>query len=386
MTRRDVLVRAGVGAALAAAVGGGDQAAIGSQTASAGSPASSPQPSIPPEPAIPPGVVTLEDFEALAKQRLSALAFESVRNGAADEITMRWNREAFNRIALRPRVLIDVSHLDTRLTLFGQNLVCPILLAPAGVHGQMHQEAELATARGASKAGALLVIPSYTTKPVEEIVRAATPTPWFQIYISTDRGKVREQAQRAEAAGCKVMIATVDGVAPGVRNAMMRPPFAPVATPGELRSILDASLSWKDIAWLKSFLRIPVVVKGIIDPRDAERAVAEGVDGISVSNHGGRTLDTAAATIDALPAVAEKVAGRIPVLMDGGVRRGTDVLKAIARGASAVMIGRPFLWGLGAAGAEGVERVVTILRQEFEMAMALTGRASLAAIDKSVLW
>jgi 4-hydroxymandelate oxidase len=250
----------------------------------------------------------------------------------------------------------------------------------------MHQEAELATARGASKAGALLVIPSYTTKPVEEIVRAATPAPWFQIYISTDRGAVREQAQRAEAAGCTVMIATVDGAAPGVRNALMRPPFKPVATPGELRTILDATLSWKDIAWLKSFLRIPVVVKGIIDPRDAERAVAEGVNGISVSNHGGRTLDTAAATIDALPGVAEKVAGRIPVLMDGGVRRGTDVLKAIARGASAVMIGRPFLYGLGAAGAEGVERVVTILRQEFEMAMALTGRASLAAIDRSVLW
>lgn len=377
MTRREALVRASAGAALA----------LAGRTAIAGQSASQvPMDRVMPDQVIPPGVVTLKDFEALARQRLSAKAFESVRGGAADEISIRWNREGFNRLALRPRVLVDVSRLDTRLTLFGQNLACPILLAPAGVHGLLHPQAELATARGASKAGALLVIPDFTTHPVEEIVRTATPVPWFQLYVGTDRGAAREKARRAEAAGCKVLIVTVDGAAPGVRNSLMRPPFDPVATPGELHTGMDTSLSWKDIAWLKSFVRIPIVLKGIIDPRDAERAVAEGVAGISVSNHGGRALDTAAATIDALPAVAEKVAGRIPVLLDGGVRRGTDVLKALARGASAVMIGRPFLYGLGAAGADGVERVVTILRQEFEMAMALTGRASLAAIDKSVLW
>jgi 4-hydroxymandelate oxidase len=254
------------------------------------------------------------------------------------------------------------------------------------VHGLLHPEAELETARGASKAGALLVIPSAASRPIEEIVRAATPTPWFQLYISTDRGAARERAQRAEAAGCKVLIVTVDGPAPGVRNSLMRPPFKPIATPGDMRTGSDTSLSWKDIAWLRSFVRIPIVLKGIIDPGDAERAVAEGVAGISVSNHGGRALDTAPATIDALPAVVDKVKGRIPVFLDGGVRRGTDVLKALARGASAVMIGRPFLYGLGAAGADGVERVVTILRQEFEMAMAFTGRASIKAIDRSVLW
>ena len=335
---------------------------------------------------IPPGIVTLEDFEGLARQKLSQRAFESVRGGAADEITIRWNREGFNRIVLRPRVLVDVSRLDTRLTLFGQSLACPILLAPAGVHGLLHPQGELATVRGANNAGALLVIPSSSARPVEEIVRAATSAPWFQIYITTDRGATREKAQRAEAAGCKVLIVTVDGAAPGVRNSLMRAPFDPIATPGELRTGQDTSLSWKDIAWLRSFVRIPIVLKGIIDPRDAERAIAEGVAGISVSNHGGRSLDTAAATIDALPAVVEKVEGRIPILLDGGVRRGTDVLKGLARGASAVMIGRPFLYGLGSAGADGVERVVTILRQEFEMAMALTGRPSLSAIDRSVLW
>jgi 4-hydroxymandelate oxidase len=166
----------------------------------------------------------------------------------------------------------------------------------------------------------------------------------------------------------------------------MRPPFAPIATPGLLHTGSDPSLSWKDIGWLRSLVRIPIVLKGIIDPEDARRAVAEGLAGISVSNHGGRGLDTAAATIDALPSVVDKVEGRIPVLLDGGVRRGTDVLKALARGASAIMIGRPFLYGLGVAGADGVERVVTILREELEIGMALAGRPSLGAIDRSVLW
>ena len=335
---------------------------------------------------IPPGVVTLEDFEGVAQRKLSARTFEIVHGGGADEITIRWNREAFNKIALRPRVLVDVSNLNTRLTLFGQQLNFPIVLAPAGVHGLLHPEGELETARGATRAGAVLVIPSSPARPVEQIARTTGQPPWYQIYITKDRGATREEAQRARNAGCRVLFVTVDGAAAGVRNGMMRPPFNPVRTPGELGTGSDPSLTWKDIAWLRSLVRIPVVVKGIMDPGDAERAVNEGIDGVSVSNHGGRQLDTAAATIDALPAVVEKVGGRIPVLVDGGIRRGTDVLKALARGASAVMIGRPFLYGLATAGADGVDRVVTILRQEFEMAMALTGRPSLADIDRSVLW
>lgn len=368
MTRREAVVRA-------------TSALPGFAVASKTGPAQQPTDTV-----IPPGVVTLEDFEALAKQRLSAKTFEGVRGGAADEITVRWNRDSFNRIPLRPRVLVDVSHVDTGLTLFGQSLASPIVLAPAGGHGLLHPEGELATARGASQAGAVLVIPSTPARPVEDIARLATPPPWYQLYVTTDRGATREEAQRAQAAGCTVLLVTVDGAAAGVRNFMMRSPFGAIATPAELRTGADTSLTWKDIAWLRSFLRIPIVLKGILDPQDAERAVAEGAAGIGVSNHGGRNLDTTPATIDALPAVVDKVAGRIPVLMDGGVRRGTDVLKAIARGASAVMIGRPFLYGLGAAGADGVARVVTILRQEFEMAMALTGRSSLGAIDRSVLW
>jgi 4-hydroxymandelate oxidase len=335
---------------------------------------------------IPPGVVTLDDFEAIARQRLAAQTFEIVRGGAADEITLRWNREAFNRVQLRARVLVDVSKLSTHLALFGQTLAFPIVLAPAGVHALLHPQGELETARGAAKADTVLVIPSSPSHPVDEISRLTGRPPWYQLYVTRDRGATREEAQRAESAGCKVLLVTVDGAAPGLRNYMMRPPFRPLATPGDLRTGADSSLAWKDIAWLRSFVRIPMVLKGIIDPSDAEHAIAEGVDGIAVSNHGGRQLDTAPATIDALPAVVEKVGNRIPVLMDGGVRRGTDVLKALARGASAVMIGRPFLYGLGVAGADGVHRVVTILRQEFEIAMALTGRPSIADIDRSVLW
>jgi 4-hydroxymandelate oxidase len=368
MTRREAVMGTTIGAAALALA---DKTGLAQELAST---------------VIPPGVVTLEDFETLAKQRLTAQQFESVRGGAADEITVRWNREAFNRIPLRPRVLVDVSNVDTRLTLFGQDLACPIVLAPAGVHGLLHPQGELASARGASKAGAVLVIPSTPSRPVEEIARIAGPPPWYQLYVTKDRGAAREEAQRAEAAGCKVLFVTVDGASAGVRNFVMRPPFTPIATPGELRTGFDTSLSWKDIGWLRTLVRIPIVLKGIIDPEDARRAVAEGVAGIGVSNHGGRSLDTAAATIDALPAVVEKVEGRVPVLLDGGVRRGTDVLKALARGASAVMIGRPFLYGLGVAGADGVERVVTILRQELEIGMALTGRSSLAALDRSVLW
>jgi 4-hydroxymandelate oxidase len=335
---------------------------------------------------IPPGVVTLDDFEALAQQRLSAQNFAIVHSGVADDTTVRWNREAFERVRLRPRVLADVSQLDTRLTLLGQSLAHPILLAPAGAHGQMHPRGEVETARGASRSKTVLVIPSMPSAPVEDIVRAADPAPWYQLYVTRDRGATRDEALRAEHAGCRVLVVTVDGVVPGVRNALMRPPFPPVATPGGLHTIADAALTWKDIAWLRTVVRMPVVVKGILDPADAERAAVEGVAAIVVSNHGGRILDTVPATIDALPAVAERVAGRIPILMDGGIRRGTDVLKALALGASAVLIGRPFLYGLGVAGADGVHRVLTILREEFEMAMALTGRPSLPGIDRSVVW
>ena len=353
--------------------------------------------------------VCLTDFEPLAKAKMSPMAWEYVNSAAADEITVKWNREAFNRIRLRPRVLIDVSKLDTRVTLFGQEMPFPILLAPTSSHRVTHPEGEIATAHGASTAHATMVLSTLSTTSVEDVAAALKTPLWFQLYVQQDRGFTRELVQRAQAAGCRALCLTVDTPVSGARNREERAHFT--LPPGvdfpHLRGykaaadrsaqtaegvssifsgLLSADLTWKDVAWLQSFAKVPLLLKGVLNPDDADRAAKEGVAGIIVSNHGGRNFDTVPATIDALPLVAEKVAGRIPILMDGGVRRGTDVLKALALGATAVQIGRPYVYGLGAAGADGVARVLQILQNEFMMAMALAGRPTISSIDRSVLW
>lgn len=334
----------------------------------------------------------LTDFEPLARQQLPLMSYEYISSGAADEITVRWNREAFDRIRLRPRILMDVSRLDTRVTLLGHELAFPILLAPTAYHKMIHPEGEIATAKGAGAAGAILCVSSNATTSIEDIAEAATQPLWFQLYVQRDRAFTRDLVQRVEAAGYQALCVSVDSPVLGARNREVRAKFA--LPPGLTRvnlvaqnsTRLDPSMTWKDIEWLRSFARIPMLLKGVLNPLDAEQAVQSGADGLIVSNHGGRGLDTLPATIDVLPEVVATVAGRMPVLMDGGVRRGTDVLKALALGANAVLIGRPYLYGLAAAGAAGVTRVVNILRHEFEMAMALTGRHTLAQIDRAVLW
>jgi 4-hydroxymandelate oxidase len=334
-------------------------------------------------------LLSLPDFEELAHKRIQRGAWERVQGGAADEITVRWNREAYEHIRLRPRVLVDVSKLDTRVNLFGQPLDFPIILAPTGAQGFVYPEGELEVARGAGAARTILVISSSASFPVAEVAKAATGPVWFQLYVQRDRGFTRDLVQRAEGSGCRALCVTVDSPTHGARNREYRAqqdlPERPLPN---LRGkdYLDPTLTWKDIDWLRSFAKTPVLLKGILNPDDAATAVKAGVSGIVVSNHGGRNLDTLPATIDALPGVVEKVAGRVPVLVDGGIRRGTDVLKAIALGATAVQIGRPYLYGLGVAGAAGVTRVVQILRHEFELAMMLTGRPTLASIDRSVIW
>ena len=341
-----------------------------------------------PQPALD-KLLSLFDFEAEAQKHVSHGAWARISGAAADELTLRWNHEAYEHIRLKPRALVDVSKLDTRVTLFGQEMPFPILLAPTGGQKLIHPEGELAAARGAATAKATYVISSSASLRVEDIAKTAAGPVWFQLYVQRDRGFTRDLVQRAEDSGCRALCVTVDSPTFGARNREDR-------AKGELperelpnlkgKDYLDPTLSWKDIDWLRSFARRPVLLKGILNPDDAAIAVQAGVAGIIVSNHGARNLDTVPATIDALPLVVERVAGKMPVLVDGGIRRGTDVLKAFALGAAAVQIGRPYLWGLGLAGAEGVARVVEILRHEFELAMMLAGRASLAKIDRSVLW
>ena len=359
-----------------------------------------------PPPASPAVPLTLADFEPLARARMSHMAYEYVSGGAGDEITLRENQLAFDRIRLQPRVLQDVSALDLGTTLLGQPLPFPILLAPTAYHRIVHQEGELATVRGAAEAGAVLVASSFATTSIEDMGRAAKASPlWFQLYVNRDRGFTRDLVQRAEAAGCRALCITVDSPTTAFRYREARVKFALPegleranlkalgTTAGKVHrttegsiynAVLDPALTWKDIEWLRGLTRVPVLIKGVLSPDDAERGAEAGV-GIVVSNHGARNLDTLPASIDALPRVVDAVKGRVPVLADGGIRRGTDVLKALACGASAVLIGRPYLYGLAVDGAAGVTRVVQLLRRELELAMAMTGRRSLAEIDRTVL-
>jgi 4-hydroxymandelate oxidase len=334
-------------------------------------------------------LLSLYDFESAAQTKIAHGAWERLVGGAADEITLKWNREAYDHIRLKPRVLVDVSKVDTRVTLLGQEMTLPILLSPTGGQGLIAQQGDIAAARGAAAAGATYTISSSASMKVEEIARAATGPVWFQLYVQRDRGFTRDLVQRAEDAGCRALCVTVDSPTFGMRNREAR--ASGDLPPRELpnlkgRDYLDATLTWKDIDWLRGFARRPVLLKGILNPDDAATAVKAGAAGIVVSNHGARNLDTVPATIDALPLIAERVEGRVPVIVDGGVRRGTDVVKALARGATAVGIGRPYLWGLGVAGSAGVTRVVEILRKELELAMMLMGRPTLKSIDKSALW
>jgi 4-hydroxymandelate oxidase len=353
----------------------------------------------------------LMQFEPLARTRLSPMAYDYVRSGGGDEITMRENRLALERLRLSPNVLRDVSQLDTRISLFGAELPHPIMLAPIAYHRLYHAEGELATARGAGAAGAVFVISSFTTTAIDEIAGNTQHPIWFQLYVQRDRAFTKDMVQRAVAQGSRAVCLTVDTPVLGCRYSQLsfalpegmecvhlrglelKSPGFKTQTQGHktqrsgiYEPLFDPTFNWKDLEWLRAAAGVPVLLKGILSPEDGRQAIDYGADGIIVSNHGGRNLDLVPAAIDALPRIVDAVAGRIPVLLDSGIRRGTDVLAALALGAKAVFVGRPYIYGLAIAGARGVERVVSILRDEFQRAMALTGRRSIAEIDSSVLW
>jgi len=330
-------------------------------------------------------LVTLDDYEAAALSRIEPAAWEYIHSGAADEHTLRWNRDAFARLMLSPRVLRDVHRVDSRVQLLGDELPHPILLAPVAAQSIAHPEAEVAVAKGARESGAGMVLSSYTSLPVEQVA-AEHPKPlWFQLYMQ-ERRFTRDLIATVVAAGCTALCVTVDTPSLGARDRMARSGFVYPDLPYRTVEPGDNPCTWDDISWMREAARVPLVLKGILHPDDADLAIDAGAAGIVVSNHGARNLDTLPATIDVLPRIVERVAGRVPVLLDGGVRRGTDVLKALALGATAVMIGRPYVYGLAVNGAAGVKAVVEILRRELELAMALMGRRSIAELDESVIW
>lgn len=343
-------------------------------------------------------LINLYDFEKMAQGIMSKMVYEYVAGGAADEFTVRWNREAFDKIKLKPNILNDVSKLDTKVSLFGHELISPILIAPTAWHKLMHPEGEIATAKGASSASTIYVVSSFTTTPIEEIAKVTTHPLWFQLYVSDDRDFTKDLIQNVEAAGCKAICVTVDTPVSGVRDRQKRIGFKlpvdlnvpymkdmKVGTKGQA-SALKKPFTWKEIEWIRTFAKVPVLLKGILNPDDAESAIKAGVSGIIVSNHGGRNLDTVPATIEALPLISSKVDKRIPVLMDGGIRRGTDVLKALALGANAVLVGKPICFGLACGGADGVAKVLNILQSELELVMALSGRNTIRSVNNSVIW
>ena len=348
-------------------------------------------------------ILTLAELEGLAESCMSPMAMAYVCGAAADELTLRANCEDWKRIRLMPRVLVDVSDLDLRTKILGQDFDQPILLAPTAFHRLCHPEGELETVAGANMGKAGMVLSSLSTVSIEEVGKAIEQPLWFQLYAQPDRGLTEEMIERAHAAGCKAMCITVDTPVLGARHRETRSRFqlppdfklpnlnlGPVShrpVRGAIYSeLLNPRQNWKDIEWFSSISKLPILLKGVLNPEDAVRAADAGVAGLIVSNHGGRNLDTLPSTAEALPRVAERLNGRLPLLVDGGIRRGTDVLKALAMGAQAVLVGRPYLYALSVAGAEGVARVIEILRTELMMAMALTGRTRIAEIDRSVLW
>jgi 4-hydroxymandelate oxidase len=349
-----------------------------------------------PELAIPETVrQTLDVFQmkAAARQALSVPAWHFVVNGADDGNTMAANRSAFDAWQIRVRRLVDVSHIDLSVSLFGETLASPILLAPVGAQQTLHPDGEIATVRAASRQRNVMIASTMTNFSIGEIANAAATPLWFQLYPSKSRAFMKKLIDDAETAGCRVLVLTIDGPTLGNREGerWFRGQVDGATRLGNFegftgpKGIGDASLTWDIIDWLRANTRMKLVLKGIVTREDAALCVRHGVDGLIVSNHGGRQAESNRGTLESLPEVLDGVDGKLPVLIDGGFRRGTDIFKALGLGAAAVCIGRPCLWGLGAFGEEGVGRVLSILRSELKRIMQFAGTTSISAIDSHYL-
>lgn len=351
---------------------------------------------------LPAGLHTLADHEAHARAHLPAATWAYLAGGAGHGYTLQANQAAWQTLGLRPRVLADVSPQDTTIQLLGQQLPSPLLIAPMAQHNVVHADAERATALAAAALGVGMVLSTQSHTPLEQVAQSFQPGPgqaplWFQLYPCPDRGWMLSLAQRAQAAGYGALVLTVDAPVQGVRDAERRHGWAgslthalahpePASeTPVSLQALLQRAWTWNDVAWLRDHAPLPLLLKGITHPDDARLACQLGVAGVIASNHGGRVLDTVPATAQLLPEVVQSVQGDCAVLVDGGVRRGTDVVKALALGAQAVLVGRPVLYGLANAGATGVAHVLRTLLDETQAAMALCGRQRMDQLDGTLL-
>ena len=321
-----------------------------------------------------PELVTVEDYERAARERLPDDTWIYYAGGAGDEWTLAENRRAFDRWVIRPRMLATARERDVSIELLGERLALPVLVAPWAYQRLAHPEGENATARAVARAGTVMAVSTTATPHLEEIASAAPDARlWWQLYVFEDRATTEGVLHRAVAAGYRAVVMTTDFQEGGLRYALMRSGWAPPVDLGYTPLAFDAAISWDDLSWVREQAPLPLLIKGILTGEDARRAVDEGVDAIVVSNHGGRQLDHAPASISVLPEVVDAVAGRVPVLLDGGIRHGTDVFVALALGATAVMVGRAAVWGLAAAGEDGVFEVLQILRGELDNTMALAG-------------
>lgn len=358
--------------------------------------------SLPTLTAIPPDVVALDDYIPLAKERMEADTWAYLTGGAADEVTLKANRAIYDQIQLIPRVLTDLKQSSTKTNLLGKNYAHPIFVAPTAFHKLYHPDGELATVVGASALETPMIVSTSATFSIEEIAQQSTIPPWFQLYLQSDKRSTLEIVRRAEAAGYFALVVTVDAPLNGIRNREQRAGFQipagieavnltgipqlPPANSVFGSAQLQVAPQWSDIEWLASETKLPILVKGIMHPFDARKAKEHGANGVIISNHGGRVLDTVPATLEVLPAIKNELQADLPILIDGGIHRGSDVFKALALGASAVLLGRPILYGLAAAGPVGVAHCLRILRMELEMTMALTGCPTIADITPDSIW